>query len=139
VNPTFQPFKVDGVVRRLFSTLTVRGTGIGLLLLRAVAAIAVVFHPAVAVPGSFQVAQTMLYLLTGLSGILLLVGLWTSVAGTILAILTSATPFLYPADSWTCVFIGTLGVALAFLGPGIWSIDAQLFGWKRLELPDPKN
>jgi hypothetical protein len=27
-----------------------------------------------------------------------------------------------------------IGVALALLGPGAWSIDARLFGWKRLEI-----
>jgi hypothetical protein len=30
---------------------------------------------------------------------------------------------------------GTIGGALAMLGPGRWSIDARLFGWKRIEPP----
>ena len=33
--------------------------------------------------------------------------------------------------------LGTLGVALALLGPGGWSVDARLFGWKRIG--DRKN
>jgi K+-sensing histidine kinase KdpD len=127
--------------RRLFSTAH-RAPGLGLLLLRVVAGIAVVFHPAMALPANLQVGPTILYLFIGVVGILLLVGLWTSAAGTILAVLATSSAFLYPADPWTCIFIGTLGAALALLGPGIWSIDTQLFGWKRwkrFELPGPKS
>jgi putative oxidoreductase len=142
MSPTLKPSNFGYIERRLFSNFAHRAPGLGLLLLRVVAAIAVVFHPGMALPGGFQLGPTILYLFIGIVGILLLVGLWTSLAGTILAILVSSSAFLYPADPWTCIFIGTLAVALALLGPGIWSIDVQLFGWKRwkrFELPDPKS
>jgi hypothetical protein len=35
--------------------------------------------------------------------------------------------------------VGMLSLALALLGPGAWSVDARLFGWRRLEIRDPKN
>jgi hypothetical protein len=47
--------------------------------------------------------------------------------------------FLLPEDLWVYILLGTLGAALAMLGPGAWSIDARLFGWKRVELPDRKS
>ena len=78
----------------------------------------------------------MLNVLTGVIGILLLVGLWTPAAGTVLAILALWKAFLHPADPWSCIFLGILGAVLALLGPGAWSVDAHLFGWKRIELPD---
>jgi DNA-binding NarL/FixJ family response regulator len=33
------------------------------------------------------------------------------------------------------LLVGALGVALAMLGPGAWSVDARLFGRKRIQIP----
>jgi putative oxidoreductase len=71
-------------------------------------------------------------------GILLLAGLWTPVAGTLVAaealwnVLSSGHP-------WRWIMLATLGAALALIGPGAWSIDARLFGWRRLEIRDRKS
>src|SRR5262245_5125341 len=79
---------------------------------------------------------TLLHVLILAIGLLLLVGLWTPIAGTMLAILALLHASLHLDNPWTCVLMGILGAALALLGPGGWSIDARLFGWKRIRIPD---
>ncbi len=34
------------------------------------------------------------------------------------------------------VLLATIGAAQALVGPGAWSIDARLFGWKRIDIRD---
>ena len=71
-------------------------------------------------------------------GILLLVGLWTPVAGTLVAAEALWNVFS-SGHPWRWIMLATLGAALALIGPGAWSIDARLFGWRRLEIRDQKS
>jgi hypothetical protein len=73
------------------------------------------------------------------AGILLVAGLWTPIAGTSVALIEVCKMFLFPGDRWVWLLLGTAGAALAMLGPGLWSIDARLFGWKRIEAPPRKT
>ena len=68
-------------------------------------------------------------------GLLLLAGLWTPVAGTLVA--AEALWNLFSSGHpWCWIMLVTLGAALALIGPGAWSLDARLFGWRRLEIRD---
>ena len=70
------------------------------------------------------------------SGILLLAGLWTPIAGTIVALVEVWKIFALPDDVWAYVFAATLAGCLAMIGPGAWSLDARRYGWKRIDLQD---
>ena len=71
-------------------------------------------------------------------GILLLAGLWTPVAGTLVA--AEALWNVFSSGHPSCwIMLAAMGAALALVGPGAWSIDARLFGWRRLEIRDRKS
>jgi putative oxidoreductase len=76
--------------------------------------------------------------LTG-AGILLIVGLWTPIVGTFIAMIEIWKMLTLSGDKWVRLLLGTAGAALAMLGPGLWSVDARLFGWKRIEAPPREN
>ena len=67
-------------------------------------------------------------------GILLLIGLWTPIVGIVAAVVAAWSAFSSPGSVGFYILLVTLGGALALLGPGAWSVDAHLFGWKRLEI-----
>ena len=72
------------------------------------------------------------------SGVLLIPGLWTSIAGMLVALSAIGQILTGSGDPLIALLLGTIGGALALLGPGLWSVDARLFGWKRVEAPPRK-
>jgi hypothetical protein len=82
---------------------------------------------------------TIISAILGAAGILLILGLWTPLVGTLIALVQAWKILTLPGDRWLWLLLGTVGGALAMLGPGLWSIDARLFGWKRVEAPRRKS
>ena len=74
------------------------------------------------------------------AGILLLIGLWTPVAGALAAIVKVSIAFSpyfsHSGDPWIPIIQAVLGAVLAMIGPGAWSVDARLYGRKRIEIPE---
>ena len=71
-------------------------------------------------------------------GLLLMGGLWTPIAGVLATIFALIHGVAHMTDARQALLLGSIGVALALLGPGAWSVDARLFGWKQIEIPNRK-
>ncbi len=122
-------------MRRLYSTFASGWPGTGLLLMRLVvgSVLLATAAPALFAHQAMQIVAVSTVLAGG--GILLLLGIWTPLAGA----LVTATEFYrivtFHRDVLASVLLATIACALAMLGPGLWSIDARLFGWKRVQVP----
>jgi putative oxidoreductase len=86
----------------------------------------------------FQTGQptefVILNLLSVADGALLVAGLWTPVAGYLVLVLAVWGFLAQNASLCPIILSATIGVALALVGPGAWSLDAWLFGWKRIDI-----
>jgi len=104
--------------------------------MRLVAGIALITRGFTGMLGGAPIPLAALEVLAIASGITLLVGLWTPIAGGAVAVLALWRAFSHPSHAFACLLLATIGIALALLGPGAWSVDARLFGWKRIDVRD---
>jgi len=125
-------------MQRLFSCFPDGWPGISILFLRAGAGIPLVYD---GITGLFAASQFIPFtreLLAVGAGILLLAGLWTPVSGTLAAILQLWIAFSGVDHLRAVLLLAAVGAALAMLGPGAWSVDAHLFGRKRVYIPNQR-
>jgi uncharacterized membrane protein YphA (DoxX/SURF4 family) len=124
-------------LQRLFSTFADGWPGLGLLLLRLLTSLALIHFGIADLRQATPLTAIALQIGAG-AGILLLIGLWTPVAGTLVAIVElwiAYSQFLsHSGDPWIGIIQATLGAALAMVGPGAWSVDARLFGRKHIDV-----
>jgi len=120
-------------LQRLFSTFASGWPGIGLLLQRILTAILMVRFGVAELAGTSVSASTIPLIVAICAAILLLVGLWTPIVGTLIAVIQLCIAVTHIDDPWIPIILATLGGTAAMIGPGAWSIDARLFGRKHLE------
>jgi uncharacterized membrane protein YphA (DoxX/SURF4 family) len=108
--------------------------GRGLLLLRLVIGFFLIHDGIVGLMAQPQRESIALQLIAAIAAIFLLIGLWTPIAGALVT-LTEFSIALKGTDHLrSMILLATIAIAIAILGPGAQSIDAILFGRKRLDV-----
>jgi putative oxidoreductase len=130
---------VERLLQRLFSTFPDGWPGFGLLLLRFGAAVPLIYFGVADITAGPELSLSVaLRLIAAAGGLLLLLGLWTPVAGAVVAVAELWYAFSFGLSEWENlwfhVVLAVLTAGVAMLGPGAWSLDAHFFGRKRFEM-----
>jgi uncharacterized membrane protein YphA (DoxX/SURF4 family) len=123
-------------VDRLFSAFPGGWAGLGLLCLRFALLLILIggIAPAVATE-----------VLLGCTGAMVMAGFLTPFASGAVAVVALCTaawslltgaPWLFGSIRVHGILTG-VATALIMIGPGAYSVDARLFGWRELRMPDP--
>jgi putative oxidoreductase len=110
--------------------------GAALLLLRLVTGILLVYDGVAALQSGAVFSAAILNFVAVGAGVLLILGLWTPIAGTLVMLTEVCFLLLGTTHAQTNILLGALGAALAGLGPGNRSIDAVRYGRKRFDIGD---
>jgi putative oxidoreductase len=133
------PYSVNGpILQRLFSTFACGWPGVGLLLLRLLTGVVLIYFGIVSLLEATPLPTLVPQIIGAGAGILLLFGVWTPMAGTLTAIMKLWTAFSRivsnSGNPWMAFMEAVLGAVLAMVGPGAWSVDARLYGRKRIDI-----
>jgi putative oxidoreductase len=121
-------------LRRLFSTFAHGWPGVGLLLMRLAVGISLIANGIQKLQTGQPLESAILDLLAVGDGALLVVGLWTPVAGLFVCVLAVWGFLTQNASLYPIILSAAIGMGLALVGPGAWSLDAWLFGWKKIDI-----
>jgi len=123
------------LLQRLFSAFPNGWPGRGLFLQRVVIAAFLFCLGLEHLRDAAQSSLAFLDVIGAGAGIFLLIGLWTPICGTLIAIVEAWIAVSWVDGAGIAILLATLGATLAMIGPGAWSIDARLFGRKHFEVP----
>lgn len=126
-------------MRRLFSTFARGWPGVGLLLLRVAAGSSLIARSIIVLANTPTFGTGLFQILIATAGLLLIAGLWTPAGAAVMVLLELWRIISRHGDPASNILLCTLALAIALLGPGAWSVDARLFGWKRIEIDTQKN
>jgi putative oxidoreductase len=121
------------VIQRLFSSFPDSWPGAGLLLLRLAIGVPAVVSALWILSSGPEPGRVVAHVMALSCGSLVLLGLWTPVAAGALALLQVLCALARHYDLMQLA-AALVPLSLSVLGPGAWSIDAKLYGRKRLRV-----
>ena len=121
-------------MRRFISNFVGGRPALGLLLIRIAAGAALAIDGKVRVQFGEPLLPLTLGLLEVAVGAVLITGLWTPVAGILSMALSVSEILVFHDTLCPAILLACMGAGLAFIGPGALSIDAWLFGLKRIDI-----
>jgi uncharacterized membrane protein YphA (DoxX/SURF4 family) len=110
--------------------------GRSLLLLRLIAGSILIYDGASAQPRATALEAVILEVLAFLGAALFMIGLGTPLASVVLASVELTFAFSKPGHVENSILMGAIAFAVATLGPGFLSIDAELYGRKVIVIRD---
>jgi putative oxidoreductase len=122
-------------LQRLFWTFANGWPGIGLLIQRITAGALLFYCAAIVISRAPQSAEIAPAILGAAVGVLLMIGLWTPIAGSLIAVIETWNVLTHSGNPLISAVLVVLGATLAMIGPGAWSVDARLFGRKHIITP----
>jgi hypothetical protein len=122
-------------LQRLFWTFAGGWPGVGLLIQRLTTGALALYCAVIVLTQTSQSAAVAAAMIGAAAGVLLLIGFWTPLAGTLIAVVQTWNVFILSTNPLISVTLAILGATLAMLGPGAWSVDARLFGRKHIDTP----
>jgi putative oxidoreductase len=121
-------------VQRLFSSFANGWPGGGLLIQRLLVGAGLLYF-ALECLGRSPVCPSAVPQGIGVAaGVLLVAGLWTPLAGVLAAFVEAWIALSESGNAAIPVTLAVLALTLAMIGPGAWSVDARLYGRKRIAL-----
>ena len=123
-------------LQRLYSTFANGLPGKGLFLLRVTLSTFLICEARSSLVGSVLSGSTLISAAAAAAGVFLCLGLWTPVAGAFATLLELYLLYCHQMNLWPPLLAAAMSASLALLGPGAWSVDAQIYGRKRISVHD---
>jgi putative oxidoreductase len=121
-------------LRRFISNFVGGRPAFGLVLIRIAAGAALIATGRERIHFGEHIGLLTLGIITIADGVLLAAGLWTPLAGFLALALSVSDLLIYHEGLYSAILLACMGAGVAFIGPGALSIDAWLFGLKRIDI-----
>jgi putative oxidoreductase len=121
-------------MQRLFSTFPNSWPGVALLLLRATMAAPLLLDAAIPGWSGGPHLGWRLQAPEALCGAMLLPGAWMPLASAAVIGIEVVLMLYEPTAADICLTRAAVSLSLMLLGPGAWSVDARLYGRKRIDI-----